>query len=234
MNNILRIPYIQDKSAADIGTAFHDILEYYHSDDFNLEEQYQEKLASLDNDILKHYFTKLWPDFLTALEFIDKMSEYTLLSKEKHENEVTIDFSDGKWNKIFTGFIDKIIYEQIDGVDYLAIIDYKTGNTQSSSLDNVIYGFNLQLPVYAYLILRSKLFDNPQILGIYLHNIYAEPKLDKNKSVEEAKLNALKLDGYSINDKNLLKILDASFADSKMIKSLKTKTDGEFGANARV
>ena len=234
LNNILRIPYIQDKSAADIGTAFHDILEYYHSDNFNLEEQYQEKLASLDNDILKHYFTKLWPDFLTALEFIDKMSEYTLLSKEKHENEVTIDFSDGKWNKIFTGFIDKIIYEQIDGVDYLAIIDYKTGNTQSSSLDNVIYGFNLQLPVYAYLILRSKLFDNPQILGIYLHYIYAEPKLDKNKSVEEAKWNALKLDGYSINDKNLLKILDASFADSKMIKSLKTKTDGEFGANARV
>ena len=75
LNNILRIPYILDKRAADIGTAFHDILEYYHSDDFNLEEQYQEKLASLDKDILKHYFTKLWPDFLTALEFIDKMSE---------------------------------------------------------------------------------------------------------------------------------------------------------------
>ena len=234
LDKVLKIPYLQDTSAADLGTAFHSILEVYHSESFDLEKERLAKRDAFDNKVVKHYFDKLWPDFLMVLKFIDSISEYTILRQEKHENEISVDFSDDYWQKEFMGFIDKIMYQNIDGVDYLAIVDYKTGNTQSSSLDNVVYGFNLQLPVYAYLVMRSKLFANPQILGTYLHYIYADATLSNNKSVEDSKWNALKLEGYSISDMNLLKLLDSSFKDSQFIKSMKVKNTGEFYGYTKV
>ena len=114
------------------------------------------------------------------------------------------------------------MFTNIDGIDYIAIVDYKTGTSQSSSLDNICYGINLQLPIYMYLVYRSKLFENPHILGSYLHYVFNEP--DKYKdgiSIEEQKWDALKMVGYAYNN-------------SKIIKGLKTTKDNNFSQYAKV
>ena len=235
LDRVLKIPYEDDKRAADLGTAYHEILEKYHTSAFDLEALRTEKEANFKTISEKFYFEKFWEDFLMILRFIDSISEYTMLNQEKHENEVKLDFSDDYWQKEFIGYIDKIMFTNIDGIDYIAIVDYKTGTSQSSSLDNICYGINLQLPIYMYLVYRSKLFENPHILGSYLHYVFNEPEKYKDGiSIEEQKWDALKMVGYSIDDINNLKLLDYAYNNSKIIKGLKTTKDNNFSQYAKV
>ena len=114
------------------------------------------------------------------------------------------------------GIIDKIMYKEEDEQTLVALIDYKTGNT-NIDLNQTIYGLSMQLPVYLYLAKNSGL-KNVKIAGFYLQNII-------NKNNDE---NNLKLNGYSTSNKEILKQFDSSYENSNLIKSMRTKTDGEF------
>ena len=164
---------------------------------------------------------------------IDDFKEDSYLSDELHEQEVNVDLSSSYLTKIMTGKIDKIMYKNIDGVDYVAIIDYKTGK-DVPSLDNVSDGFNLQLPIYAYFLVKTKLLENPKILGIYLNRILNNVKATKTKDLLTMKMDALKLDGYSILDTSLLGVLDKTYQSSKYIKNLSLTKSGTFNRYAKV
>ena len=114
------------------------------------------------------------------------------------------------------GIIDKLMYKEEDNQTIVALIDYKTGNT-SIDLNKTIYGLSMQLPIYLYLSQNMGL-KNVKIAGFYLQNII-------NKENDE---NNLKLNGYSTSNKDILEKFDNSYENSKMIKSMRTKTDGEF------
>ena len=82
----------------------------------------------------------------------------------------------------------------------------------------------MQLPIYLYL--SSKLgLKNVKVVGFYLQKLF-NTSLDNSKDYEEEKEGKLKLDGYSINNENILSKFDTTYHDSKLIKSMKTTNNG--------
>lgn len=233
LERVLYLNRSEDTNAIMIGNMFHAILEKYGTEGFDLEAERKKQYDSITDISTRFYFNKLWPDFLLALEVIDEFREVTYLKDELHEQEVNIDLSDDYFTKIFTGKIDKIIYKTIDKVDYVSIIDYKTGK-DIPSLDNVADGFNLQLPVYAYFLVKTELLKNPKILGIYLQRILNNSKPTKTKDLLTVQKDALKLDGYSTIDKKDLALLDPNYSKSSYIKSMSLLKDGSFNRYAKV
>lgn len=233
LEKVLYIKHEKDTQAIMIGTIFHNILEKYGTEGFDLEIEKNNQYNNITDPSLKFYFEKLWPDFLLAIKMIDEFKEDTYLTSELHEQEVNIDLSNSYLTRILTGKIDKIIYKNIDGVDYVAIIDYKTGK-DIPSLDNVSDGFNLQLPIYAYFLAKTKLLENPKVLGIYLNRILNNVKSTKTKDLLSVKMDALKLDGYSTLDLSLLGVLDKTYQSSKYIKNLSLTKSGTFNRYAKV
>ena len=123
---------------------------------------------------------------------------------------------------IFKGFIDKIIMD--DNFKYASIVDYKTGNP-SLDLNNSIYGIDLQLPVYVYL-LKNK-YPNIRIVGFYLQKILnGVISCDNKKDYNSLKEDKLKLHGYTNNDENLISLFDSNYYDSNVIKGMKTSSKG--------
>ena len=82
----------------------------------------------------------------------------------------------------FTGFVDKILYKKDGLKTYIAIIDYKTGKV-STDLTYLQEGFGMQLPIYLYLVKKSSLFDNPEIIGFYLQFVLNQEVSQSDKVI---------------------------------------------------
>ena len=125
-----------------------------------------------------------------------------------------------------------MLVHDYNGKTLLAIIDYKTG-IQDLKLGNCYYGLNLQLPVYLYLSKHSE-FDNAKVVGFYLQKILTPiPKIDNKKDYNLQKEEDLRLQGYSIDDEELLNIFDSTYENSRVIKSL-SKTSNGFSHYSRL
>ena len=114
------------------------------------------------------------------------------------------------------------IFEE-DDITYLVVIDYKTGST-NINLKNMEYGFGLQLPIYLYLSSKMEL-KNVKVVGFYLQKLF-NTTLDNSKDYDTAKENNLRLEGYSIDEENILSKFDTTYNDSKLIKGMKTTSKG--------
>lgn len=233
LERVLKIKHDDGNFAIQIGNIFHEILEKYSDENFDLEEEKNKHFNSIEDPSLRFYFNKLWPDFLLTLEFINEFNEATYLKSELHEQALEVDYSNEFYQRFFTGKIDKIMYTTIDGVDYVSIVDYKTGKDKPS-LDNVGLGFNLQLPVYAYFLAKTALLKNPKIVGIYLHRILNDVKPTSNKDLLSMKKDALKLDGYSTLDKQKLELFDPTYRNSSFLKGMSLTKDGSFSRYTKV
>ena len=123
----------------------------------------------------------------------------------------------------FKGVIDKVLYKEEDDVTYVVVIDYKTGST-NINLKNMEYGLGMQLPIYLYLSSKMEL-KNVKVVGFYLQKLFSST-LDNTKDYLEEKEGSLKLEGYSIDEENILSKFDTTYNDSKLIKSMKTTSNG--------
>ena len=74
--------------------------------------------------------------------------------------------------------------------------------------------------VYIYLLKNSKKIKNVRIGGFYLQKIL-DDITDREKRIE-----SLKLVGYTNSDIDVIKKVDSSYENSKIIKSLKTTANG--------
>ena len=87
----------------------------------------------------------------------------------------------------------------------------------------------MQLPVYLYLASNLTKIKNPKFAGFYLQQVlHKEIVKDPKKTYEKQKLDNLKLNGYSNEDKNILKEFDNTYETSELIKGLKTTKTGNF------
>jgi len=93
---------------------------------------------------------------LSVSEFLPVLYEATLKTKsEKYE----LTFLEGR-KMILDGKIDRIdLYTDGDGVSYVRIIDYKTGDKEFK-IDDVYNGINFQLLVYLFAVCKGGLLIN--------------------------------------------------------------------------
>ena len=216
INNILKLNPYEETFYTKIGTLFHDVLEKSLKNNDDYKKYWDEHVNNLElTNKEKFFINNLEETCKFTVETIKKQLEYISLDKTKYEEKIFI--NKDKTTKItFMGIIDKLMYKEEFDKTLVAVIDYKTGNT-SIDLNKTIYGLSMQLPIYLYLAQNSGL-KNVKIAGFYLQNII-------NKENDE---NNLKLNGYSSSNKEILYKFDSSYENSNLIKSMRTKSDGDF------
>lgn len=223
--NILKLNIFEESFYTILGNLFHYILSIYFKKEINLEEEYNNYLSKCNynfNSREKFFLSTLVNDLEFIIKTIEKHNEVTTLKNIYFEEKIEVDKSVDDVIITFKGFIDKLMTN--DNEDIISIIDYKTGNPDLN-LNNIIYGLDLQLPVYIYL--AKKRFPNADIAGFYLQKILNnEISKDYKHTYEVLKEDKLKLQGYSNSNIAILDKFDKSYNESKMIKGMRTTSKG--------
>ncbi|MBQ8472261.1 MAG: PD-(D/E)XK nuclease family protein [Bacilli bacterium] len=224
IDNILKLNIYEDTFKIYIGNLFHFILSKIFEDNFNFLYEFNNYIK--DKEFTKKelfYLNILKEELESIINIIKYQHGLSGLNKVKLEENIVLKYQD---NYLFKGIIDKIMYKEKDGNTYISLIDYKTG-TPKTDMTNLIYGIDIQLPVYAYLLKKSNLFLNPNIIGFYFQKILHEKNsFDLKKNKEEILKDNLKLNGYSISDEYLVNMFDESYQNSELIKGMKMTSKG--------
>ncbi len=219
LDYILKVNKFEDTFEATVGSIFHKILSMCFDQDIDIIRTYETEMENSSyefNESEKFFLSILKDELVLIIETIKNQLSYTQLTNSMYEKKIVIDV-DKDLQIRFKGFVDKILYNEFNGKTVVAIIDYKTGNP-NLNINNTIYGLEMQLPVYIYLI-KNEIKD-VKIGGFYLQKIL------NNTTDKEKRLDSLKLQGYTNSDLDYIDKVDSSFNDSKVIKSLRTSSKG--------
>lgn len=228
VSKVLKIDKFAKTFSMLVGTIFHTCLERIEEDiNILVEDVIKNNDYKLDEREL-FFISILKEEILFVRNEIKNQKSFTKLDKELHEQKIVVNLSD---SVKFIGIIDKILYLKEDDITYLSIIDYKTGEI-NTDLSLINYGINMQLPIYLFLIKNSNLFKNPEVVGIYLQKVLNKKSICDDY-LKEKKKNLL-LQGYSTKNIKALEKFDTSYEESKMIKSLRVKKDGDFYVYSKV
>lgn len=234
LDNILKINLIDETFYTMIGNLYHYVLSKIYKEDFDFNREVNNFLSKQDLTIKEKYFTnKLVEELSLIVKTILKQEEDVSLKKRLLEYKVEIDESDYEYNIKFKGFVDKVIYDEINDQTLVSVIDYKTGNV-SGNINNLIYGLDMQLPSYLYLLKYSNVFSSVRYMGFYLQRLlHNEIVYDDKKSYLKQKEDSLRLLGYSNSDEEILELFDPYYQDSHFIKGMK-KTENGFSRYSKV
>lgn len=235
LSHVLKLDIYEEKFEAYIGSMFHYVLEKSlkeKEDITTLINKFIDKnervLTKKEQFFIEKLSKELFFIHKTILEHLENTELTDMLFEERVEiikqNDITVTFK---------GFIDKVMYKKEQTKTVVAIIDYKTGQTDIN-LGFVPYGLSMQLPVYLYLAKNSNKLENIEFSGFYLQRILSGPyQKDDKKTLEEQKKESLLLYGYSNSNEELLYKFDKTYKESKFIKSMKLTKDGYFNRYAK-
>ncbi len=227
LNYVLRLNNYEESFEIVVGNLFHKVLSICFSDDFNFEDSWNSEVSKISYSFSNSelfFLNKLKSELVLTIEIIKKQLKYTSLNDFMYEKEVKIEIN-RDLHITFKGYIDKLMYRDNGINTIVVIVDYKTGNPDIN-INNSIYGLDMQLPIYMYLVKNGNMFDNVRIGGLYLQKIL------NNKS-DEDKESSMKLEGYSNSDEEVLSLVDSSYSSSNLIKSMKMTNNG-FYAFAKI
>lgn len=232
LTNILKLDKFENNFNTTIGSLFHYILSICFSDNFGFSYEYDKYIGNIDlNAMEKFLLIKLKNELEVVINNVKKLHKETGLTNMLLEHKISIDKSTIIPVK-FTGVVDKIMYKEKENT-LVSIVDYKTGHTKIN-LYNVLYGLSMQLPIYLYLVEKSKKFKNVRFTGFYLQQIlFGEITYVPNKTYQQQKEQNLKLDGYSNDDTSILEVFIPDYEDSNFVKSMKITSKG-FGPYSKV
>jgi len=221
LDNILKVNKYEETFNTFIGSLFHFVLSKIYNDNFDMDREYDYYIKDKTFTNKEKFFVeKLRKELKIICERIKEFNKMTGLTKAFTEKVISVDKSTDI-EVIFKGIVDKIMYKEYDGENNIAIIDYKTGNTDID-IYNAKYGIGMQLIIYLYLISKSNLFDSYNFVGFYLQKILnSEVNIEEGKTYLELKYNNLKLYGYSTDDTLALERFDNTYENSEYIVSMK-------------
>ena len=213
VDNILKLNKMENTFPILIGNIFHHVLQNLYSKDFDIDSIFDS--FTREYDLLakeKFYVNKLKKVLLHDIEVIKMQDNNSSFKTKITEKKIVIE-KNGLLKVHIVGVVDKI--SLLD--NYVIITDYKTGNNKAS-LDNISDGLNMQLPMYIYLVKNG--FNNVKVVGFYLQRL-----INKYNDSEDI-INNLKLDGYTIDDLNIIENIDCTYEDSSVIKGMKRGKNG--------
>ena len=234
IENILKLSSKEKTFDLYIGNLFHYILSICFQDDFDYDTSFENYINTHDPLTKKEqiFITKLKQELLYIITYIKENLDYTTFDKINCEEKISLNI-EGKMNVTITGIIDKVMYKEENNHTYLVVIDYKTGNPDIN-LNNTIYGINMQLPMYLYLLKEKGDLKEIEVSGFYYQKILnSELNFKEGKTKEEQKNETLKLIGYSNSNPEILEKFDKTYQNSRIIKSLKLTSNG-FSKHAKL
>lgn len=237
LSKILKIDIFEENFKTIVGNIVHHILEIGINKDISINVEIIKFIKEKDYALTaKEYFylEKLSEELKQILEILKEQESHSKLKKYLFESELYVYNDKDDINITFKGLIDKVMYNEIDGKEVLAVVDYKTGN-KAINLDTIEYGLNMQLPIYLYLLKKSDRFKDATIAGFYLQKVLDNvPNINAKKSLREIKEDNLKLNGFSNSSETILELIDDNFRESSYIKGLGYKKDGTLKKTAKV
>ncbi|MDO4378397.1 MAG: PD-(D/E)XK nuclease family protein [Erysipelotrichia bacterium] len=248
--NVLKINIREDNFAAKLGTVIHSVLDKISSDSFiygennenviDLYHQTVEESGLFDSkDSRSAMFIEVIEDsILPVADFIKEQRKDTFRKnglRELHEKVIELDnIAD---NTKFKGIVDKIMYDEDQNRIRLAVIDYKTGNAQVN-INEIHYGFSLQLPIYMYLIKKAIELNKIEefrgkeavLCGFFIqHVLNPKSRVNDFQKFDDLEWKQLKLDGYFLDNPTTMRNFDHSLSEtntSRYIRSaILTKND---------
>lgn len=233
ISNILKINIINNDFNIIIGNVAHYILSHIDDKDFDIDNSYNNYLKSIRPLTNRELFilSNIKDELSTIIKVIREQYQYMSLDQSMKEKEIYVN-KDKNIKVTFKGVIDKVLYKEEDNKTYLVVIDYKTGSSDAIDLKNMEYGLNLQLPIYLYLSSKMEL-KNIKVIGFYLQKLFNMPSINGTNDYDEERAKTLKLEGYSINEENILSKFDNNYSNSNIIKSMKVTPKG-FSSNSKV
>lgn len=234
VENILKIKDTKETISLEIGNLFHKVLELYYKTKKDINLIINEVLIK-DNQNKKEIFfhNKYKKLLLELVSIIDNQLENTSYQSTYFEKWFSI-IKDSDLNIKIVGKIDKIMTLKDEDNTYVIVIDYKTGALHAD-FNKVIYGMDMQLLVYLYLIKNTNLIKNPIFTGMYLEPILTEVlKHEKNKTYIELLNKEYKWVGYTIDNTKRVGEIDKNYLNSSFINGLRVKNDGTFYSSSKV
>lgn len=237
LDNIYKLNTYEETVSQRIGNLFHDVLCTVYKDkrtdyDCIIDDAV---CRMYDNPSKKDlFYIKKYKKALNRLiSLLNNCLTRTNYDNTYFEEWFSIDKTDDLEVKI-VGKIDKIMTLKDEDKTYVIVIDYKTGSLHKD-FNKVIYGFDMQLLYYLYLIKNTSKIKNPFFTGMYLQSIMSDVLSSKdNKKYDDLINENMKLDGYTTNNTSLLYNIDNEYQDNCFVKSLKLKNDGEFYSYSKV
>ena len=181
---------------------------------------------------------------LRRSSFVPARAEAAFRSDELQAMQVRL--SGGEQMQL-QGRIDRIDLCDADGVRYVRVIDYKTGQTRLE-LDQLYYGLQIQLPLYLNAAIEQVEKTDPakpaEAAGIYYYNIkdpvIASDRVDArdedDDTTEGQFLKELRMEGLSRREDQILALLDHTTAerDAAEVIPVSRSKDGTLGKTSRV
>lgn len=237
LENIFKLSTYEETISQKIGNLFHEVLYRIYKDNIN---DYNKVI----NDVINEMYISPSKKELFYLEKYRNAIKKLIsvinddLDKTDYDNSYFEHwFSINKENDLevkIVGKIDRIMTFKDENSTYTVVIDYKTGSLHGD-FNKVIYGLDMQLLFYLYLIKNTKIIDNPVFTGMYLQSIMSEIlSSEKNKTYDELITRNMKLDGYTTDKVDRLYHIDKNYMESSYIKGIKVKQSGEFYAYSKV
>lgn len=181
-----------------------------------LQEYYENKMGNTDelSPRFKYLFMRiskmlvcvvirLRDEFLTS-DFEPKAFEMLIGNGENNEGVKSpiLTLADGGSIQI-KGAIDRVDTFDKDGVRYVRVVDYKSGNKEFQ-LSDIINGLNLQMFIYLFILCQS---DN-ELAGVesgvlYMHSarsVYTGNRGDDAKQISSQDKSSFKMKGVVLND----------------------------------
>lgn len=135
------------------------------------------------------------------------------------------------------GRIDRVDRMTMDDLDYIRIVDYKSGD-RNLSLTDIYYGLQLQLLVYLDAVLQSVQEEKSDILPAGILYFKIDDPIIKaggplsDEEIEKEVMKRLRMKGFLLDDPEVIKSMDndLSAGGASDIIPAEIKKDGELGS----
>lgn len=144
----------------------------------------------------------------------------------KDYHKIVLELNDGKQVHLI-GKIDRIDLADTQDGKYIRIIDYKSSK-KSAQLSDIYNGLNLQLITYLDAVTNE---DKDIIPGGMLYFKIDDPIISTKQDISKEELekmliNELKLNGFILNDKSLIRHMDHNIDKSSNLVNVKINDEG--------
>ncbi len=123
----------------------------------------------------------------------------------KDTEELSMDLPDGSRVNI-RGFVDRVDIIEKNNVNYIRIVDYKTG-IKEFKLSDILQGLNMQMLIYLDALLKSSKYKNSKAAGVLympstLKAITANRNVEKEKA-EKLSKNRVNMNGLMFDEEDI-------------------------------
>ncbi|MDD4780197.1 MAG: PD-(D/E)XK nuclease family protein, partial [Tissierellia bacterium] len=166
------------------------------------------------------------------IDFVDKTDEKAKKGIYLKPIEIPVITEKIKDVMKLRGKIDRVDAFEYNDEVYITIIDYKS-SPNNINLDDAAEGLQIQLLIYLKALIDNgvELFGKkPHIGGVFYYYLNDPIYYDDNKykDFDDEIFKQLKLKGYVLKDKNIVKLMDKNIGNTSNVIPAAFKSDGEF------